>query len=321
MKAILLNKNDDYPKLVDFDIPKEYLKKEKVQVIAAALNHRDLWIVKGQYAGLKYPIILGSDCVGTHLGKKVIINPGQFWGPDEKVQSKQFKILGLPDHGTMAEYVYVDKQFIYPKPEHLTDIEASALPLGGLTAYRALFSRGNIEKGEKILISGIGGGVALFALQFALAEGLEVYVTSSSPKKIEKAIELGAKGGFDYTDSNYAEKISQSAGEFDVILDSAAGESFNQFLKIIKPAGRIIIYGGTRGKIQNLIPQIIFWKQISILGSTMGSDKDFRDMLDFVNRHKIKPVVDSVFDFINSTEAFKRMERGEQFGKIVLQNK
>ncbi|HHB51840.1 MAG TPA: alcohol dehydrogenase, partial [Saprospiraceae bacterium] len=139
--------------------------------------------------------------------------------------------------------------------------------------------------------------------------------------KIEKAIELGAKGGFDYTDSNYAEKISQSAGEFDVILDSAAGESFNQFLKIIKPAGRIIIYGGTRGKIQNLIPQIIFWKQISILGSTMGSDKDFRDMLDFVNRHKIKPVVDSVFDFINSTEAFKRMERGEQFGKIVLQNK
>ncbi len=318
MKAVVLNKNDEYPKLIDFNIQEDYLKKEKIRVIASSLNHRDIWIIKGQYAGLKYPIILGSDCVGMYNGKKVIVNPGQYWGSDEKVQSKNFKILGLPDHGTMAENVYVEKQFIHPKPEHLTDFEGAALPLGGLTAYRALFSRGKIKKGERLLITGIGGGVAQTAMQFALAQGLEVYVTSSDPEKISKAVQLGAHGGFLYTEQDWTDYAKRAVGGFDIILDSAAGDGFSNYLKIIHPAGRIVLFGGTRGKIQNLIPQIIFWKQIDILGTTMGSDHDFISMLDFVNKHKIKPLVDSVFPIKNHIEAFKKMENGTQFGKIVL---
>ncbi len=320
MKAVLLSKENSYPEYTDFDIEEHYKSKEKIKITASALNHRDLWIVKGQYAGIKYPIILGSDGMGIYKGRRVIINPGQHWGQDEKVQSKNFRILGLPDHGTMADYVYTDEQFIYDVPSHLSDIEAAALPLGGLTAYRAMFVRGKAQKGEKILISGIGGGVALFALQFAKAAGMEIYVTSSSNEKIEKAKSLGAKGGVNYKSEDWAKQLIDISGGIDLILDSAAGEGFKNYFKIINPGGRIVIYGGTRGKIKDLIPQIIFWKQLSILGSTMGSDKDFREMLKFVEEHKIHPVIDSVYKIEDQKEAFQKMESGEQFGKIVLIN-
>ena len=320
MKAVLLSQENSYPEYIDFDIEEHYKNKEKIKITASALNHRDLWIVKGQYAGIKYPIILGSDGMGIYKGRRVIINPGQYWGQDEKVQSKDFKILGLPDHGTMADYVYTDEQFIYDVPSHLSDIEASALPLGGLTAYRAMFVRGKAQKGEKILISGIGGGVALFALQFAKAAGMEIYVTSSSDEKIEKAKSLGAKGGVNYNSEDWAKQLIDISGGIDLIIDSAAGEGFKNYLKIINPGGRIVIYGGTRGKIKELIPQIVFWKQLSILGSTMGSDKDFREMLKFVEEHKIHPVIDSVYKIEDQKDAFKKMESGEQFGKIVLIN-
>ncbi len=320
MKAVLLSKENSYPEYTDFDIEEYFKNKEKIKITASALNHRDLWIVKGQYAGIKYPIILGSDGMGIYKGRRVIINPGQYWGQDEKVQSKNFRILGLPDHGTMADYVYTDEQFIYDVPSHLSDIEASALPLGGLTAYRAMFVRGKAQKGEKILISGIGGGVALFALQFAKAAGMEIYVTSSSDEKIEKAKSLGAKGGVNYNSEDWAKQLIDISGGIDLIIDSAAGEGFKNYLKIINPGGRIVIYGGTRGKIKELIPQIVFWKQLSILGSTMGSDKDFREMLKFVEEHKIHPVIDSVYKIEDQKEAFQKMESGEQFGKIILIN-
>jgi D-arabinose 1-dehydrogenase-like Zn-dependent alcohol dehydrogenase len=320
MRAVVLSKKNSYPEYTGFDIEDKYKAKEKIKIIASALNHRDLWIIKGQYAGIKYPIILGSDGMGIYLSKRVIINPGQYWGDNENVQSKNFKILGLPDHGTMADYVYTDRQFIYDVPSHLSDIELSALPLGGLTAYRAMFSRGKAKAGEKILIAGIGGGVALFVLQFAIAMKMEVYVTSSSEEKIEKAKSLGAKGGVNYNNTDWAKQLNDMSGGIDIIIDSAAGEGFNNYLKIINPGGRIVIYGGTRGKIKDIIPQIVFWKQISILGSTMGSDKDFKNMLAFVEKYKIKPVIDSVFAIEDQIEAFKRMESGKQFGKIVLVN-
>ena len=319
MNAIVLTKANTPPSYENISLKKEE-KKVKIRLLASAINHRDLWIIKGQYAGIKYPIILGSDGVGLLDGNKVIINPGQNWGNNQNVQSKDFKILGLPDNGTFAEYVYVDKKYIYPAPKHLTDFEAAALPLGGLTAFRALFTRAKIKKGEKILISGIGGGVALFAMQFAVAAGLEVYVSSSSDDKIEKAIALGAKNGINYTAENWYKKLISMSGGIDVIVDSAAGPDFNNYLKVINPGGRLVVYGGTRGNIQNLSPQILFWKQVSILGSTMGSDKDFTDMLDFVNKYKIKPVLDSLYDLHDFNIALNRMKTGIQFGKIVLRN-
>jgi NADPH:quinone reductase-like Zn-dependent oxidoreductase len=152
-----------------------------ILVHAAALNHRDLWIQKGMYAGLKYPAILGSDGAGevhaivdsaneSMVGKEVLIYPSLNWGEEESHQHpKEFRILGMPDHGTFAEYVKVPLNNLAAKPAHLSFQEAAALPLAGVTAYRAVFSRGRLKAGEKILITGIGGGVALFALQFAKA--------------------------------------------------------------------------------------------------------------------------------------------------------
>ncbi|MBK7094410.1 MAG: zinc-binding dehydrogenase [Saprospiraceae bacterium] len=319
MKALYIKEKGDYPVYEDFHTPEDN-DLVKIKMLGSALNHRDLWIIKAQYAGLRYPIILGSDGVGIHNDRRMIINPSHNWGSDQSHQGAEYKILGLPDNGTMAEYCCLDNKYLYDAPDHLSDAEAAALPLAGLTAYRAMFVKGRGQKGQKVLITGIGGGVALFLLQFAIAEGLEVYVTSGNQDKIQKAIDLGAKAGYNYTDSDWASNFSREEGGVDLVVDGAAGEGFADLLKIVKPGGIIVNYGGTKGKINNLVPQTVFWKQISIIGSTMGSDKDFRDMLDFVTRNKIKPVIDSIHKISDYKNAFDKMDNGTQFGKIVLIN-
>jgi NADPH:quinone reductase-like Zn-dependent oxidoreductase len=260
----------------------------------------------------------GSASGNNWTGKEVMINPGMNWGDDPAFHSRQFKILGLPDNGTFAEYVKVPAECIYEKPAYLSFEEAAAIPLAGLTAYRAVFTKGKIKKGDKILITGIGGGVALMVLQMAVAAGADVYVTSGSDEKIEKAVKLGAKLGVNYKISEWY-KLFQSAVEgFDVIIDSAAGDDFKHFVGLANPGGRIVIYGGTQGPISTLNPQKIFWKQLSIMGTTMGNQTEFREMLTFFEEHQIKPVVDEIYDMKKAEEAIRRMDDGRQFGKIVL---
>lgn len=317
MKALHLKNKGENPVYEEFDLEPNP-GTVKVEMIASALNHRDLWIIKGQYAGLKYPIVVGSDGLGTYEGKRVIINPSHNWGENEKFQGNGYKILGLPDHGTMAEFCYVPEKYIYHAPEHLSNDEAAALPLAGLTAFRALFVQGKAEKSQKVLISGIGGGVALFALQFAIANSMEVYVTSGSDEKLGKAAKLGATKTYNYNSESWEGELLKYSGGIDLVIDGAGGDGFHKFAKIMNPGGKIAIYGGTQGKINNLIPQTIFWKQISIIGSTMGSDSDFKNMLEFVNEHKIKPVIDSIFPIEDHALAFQRMDNGAQFGKIVM---
>jgi zinc-binding alcohol dehydrogenase/oxidoreductase len=291
-----------------------------VQLKAAALNHRDVWIHKGMYAGIKYPTILGSDGAGTLAdGTEVIIDAAQYWGDSTAAQGKNFKILGLPDNGTFAEFVKVPTESIHPKPTHLTFEQAAAVPLGGVTAWRALMTKCQAKAGEKVLISGIGGGVALFAMQFAVALGCEVWVTSSSEEKIEHAKNLGAKGGINYHTEGWSKSLFEQTGGFDVIIDSAAGDGFTEFIGLCRAGGRIAFYGATTlGKITNLDPRRIFWNQLSIFGSTMGSPEDFEAMVNFIDKHKIIPVVDSVFELRDGNAALKKMEDGKQFGKIVL---
>lgn len=291
-----------------------------VELKASALNHRDVWITKGRYPNIDYPCILGSDGAGVAEGGEVILNPGIHWGDDPRFQSANYRILGLPHPGTFATHISVPAQNLIKKPDHLTLVQAAALPLAGVTAYRALFTRARLQPGERVLISGIGGGVALLAFQFALAAGAEVFVTSSSEKKIDKARALGAKGGVLYNEPQWGKKFAKTNGGFDLIVDSAGGEGFKELMYLPKPGGRIVLYGGTRGLINKLSPQIIFWKQLSILGSTMGNDQDFADMIAFVEKHQIVPVVDSIFDLAEGAKAFQRMEKGLQFGKIVLLN-
>ena len=298
-----------------------------IRVQAAALNHRDVWIRKGQYAGLKYPITPGSDGSGvvvndpggTFNGKEVIINPSINWGGAQSHQDpKDFRILGLPDDGTFAEYVKVPVQNIVERPAHLSIEEAAALPLAGVTAYRAVSVRARIQSGEKVLITGIGGGVALFALQYAIALGAKVYVTSGSGEKIEKAIAMGALGGANYKNDGWGKNLQEMAGSFDAIIDGAAGDGMDELLNLAAPGGRVVFYGATRGNPSALTARRIFWKQLNVLGSTMGSPEDFQSMTAFVRQHAIHPVIDKVFPFDEGEAAMQRMDEAHQFGKIVI---
>lgn len=299
-----------------------------VALRAAALNHRDVWIKAGQYAGLKWPCIPGSDGAGEVVltgegveaswrGCEVIVNPSFGWGEREAAQGGQFQILGLPRDGTLAEKITVPVAQLTARPAHLSWEEAAALPLAGLTAYRAVFARARLQAGERVLISGVGGGVALLALQFALAAGARAWVTSSSPDKIARAVALGAQGGFDYRDDAWPAAALERSGGFDVIVDSAMGGGFGKLIDVAAAGGRVVFYGATRGDAA-LPARKIFWRQLSLLGTTMGSPRDWADLLTFVNRTGLRPVVSEVFPLARAGEAFARMERGEQFGKIVV---
>ncbi len=318
MKALLLHAKNQLPSIGNVP-PPDGTRKKIVHLKAAALNHRDVWIMKGMYPGINYPLIPGSDGTGvTEDGREVIVQPGSGWGDDPRFQGKHYQILGLPDDGTFAECTAVEAGQLYDKPSHLTYEEAATLPLAGLTAYRVLFTRCRLLAGEKVLITGVGGGVALFCLQFALAVGAQVFVTSGSDAKIERAISMGVTGGANYKEVDWAKRMGSMAGGFDVVIDSAGGDGFAHLVKLCNPGGRIGIYGGSKGAMHNISPQIIFWKQLSIVGSTMGNDEDFGNMLALVNRHQIVPVVDKVYPLEEGAAAFERMEQGKQFGKIVL---
>lgn len=318
MKALIFKEKNHDPVREDVGMPEVGSGQELVHVRAAALNHRDVWIKKGLYAGIRFPFIPGSDGAGFVGDRAVIINPGINWGDDERFQGEHFHILGMPTDGTFAEYVAVPHTHIYDMPEHLSFEEAAALPLAGVTAFRALFTQGQLKAGERVLITGIGGGVALWAFQFALAAGAEVWVNSGSEDKLEQAVRLGAKGGYNYRDPDWTSKI-KDAGGMDVVIDGAGGKAFGELLKYVNKGGRVVCYGGTAGKIEQILPQIVFWKQIRIIGSTMGSPSDFEAMLDFVKAHKVTPVLDRIYPLDEGVEAFRRMEHASQFGKIILQ--
>lgn len=326
MKALIIKKLNENPELVEVPAPKPSKNEAVIRTRAAALNHRDLFILQGQYADIQMPVILGSDGAGeletpvakARADKKVIIYPALDWGDNSNFQSKSFRVLGMPENGTFAEQICIPRANIFPMPEHLSWEQAAALPLAGLTAWRTLFNRCQLKKGERVLITGIGGGVALTALQLAVAAGAEVFVTSGSAEKIERAVALGAKGGANYRNEGWGKQLKQEAGGFDVIIDSAGGDGFALFPSLCNPGARVGFYGGTLGKVNGLSLQPLFWKQISLLGSTMGSPREFRAMLTFVQKHEIVPVVDSVFALSEGAKAFEKMGKGEQFGKIVM---
>lgn len=289
-----------------------------VNLRCAALNRRDFWMQQGQYPRIDLPVTPGSDGAGICEGREVVIDPGLDWGNSESFQSSAFHILGMPRDGTLAETVTVPLKNVYPKPPHLSWEEAAALPLAGVSAYRAVFVQGKAQPGQKVLITGVGGGVALTAMQLCIAYGMEVVVTSGSEEKLAHALALGAAGAVNYKDPDWAKSIAEQHGTCDLVLDSAGGEAFAALPKLTSPGGRIVIYGGTLGKIQDLSPQVLYWRQIAIIGSTMGSASDFRAMLAFVSHHEIKPVVDRVFDLDNTNEALDKLRDGTQFGKVVI---
>lgn len=301
-----------------------------IKLTAAALNHRDQWCRQGMYPNLKYGTVLGSDGVGIveeigdgvdseWMNQSVIINPNINWGKDETVQSPDYHILGMPTHGTFAEYVVVNQDRIFQQPKYLKDVEAAALPLGGLTAFRAVYTKAQVTKGQKVLITGIGGGVAQFAFQMAMAMGAEVTVTSGDEYKLQKAKEMGATHVFNYKEEGWSKAALKTTGGFDAIIDSAGGKALNDYIKMIKPGGRIVHYGSTTGMPDKLDLFKLFWSQASIHGTSMGSDTEFGKMIAFVTFHKIVPIIDSVRPFDQIVSAFDDMYAGKQFGKLVVE--
>ncbi len=301
-----------------------------VRIAAAALNHRDVWIRQGKYAGLKWPIIVGSDGVGTVAevgpgvdaswkGRRVVLDPGTQWGDDPRAQGKDYRILGLPEDGTLAEYTKIGAAQLVACPEHLTDAEAAAIPLAGLTAYRAAVTQGEVGPGQRVLVTGIGGGVALAALQIALARGAEVHVTSGDPAKLERARALGAQVGALYTDATWVKTLKASAGAgYDVVIDSAGGDGFASLVDLARPGGRIVFFGATLGNPSGVDLRRLFWKQLRLQGTTMGTSAEFGAMVALYAEKKLRPVVDRTFPFAEGEDAFRHMEQGKQFGKIVL---
>jgi zinc-binding alcohol dehydrogenase/oxidoreductase len=315
--------------LIDAPVPAAGPGEAVVAIRTAALNHRDVWIKSGQYAGLQYPCTAGSDGAGVvaavgagvapaWVGREVVINPALDWGPNPGAQGAGFSILGMPRPGTMAERVAVPVTQLAEKPAHLSWDEAAALPLAGLTAYRALFTRAQLRGSERILITGVGGGVAAIAVQFAVAHGCEVWVTSGSREKIARAVSLGARGGFDYRVTGWAAEAAQAAGAFDAVLDSSGGAGFESLIDAVAPGGRIVFVGATVGNPASLPMRKIFWRQVSLLGSTMGSPADWEAMLAFVKQHRLRPAISATFPLERAAEAFAQIERGGQFGKVVV---
>lgn len=336
MKAALLKKtgpSEEFSNnIIVEDVPDPDIKENEVliNIKFAALNHRDVWISKGAYPKINLPVILGSDCAGIihskgsavkcfEIGDEVIINPGFNWGDNEDFQSKDFKILGLPDNGTLAEFVAVNQSNVYAKPAHLNFSQASGIPLTGITSYRALFKKAELKKDDNVLIPGIGGGVSSSVLVFALSAGANVYVTSGSDEKIKKAVSLGAKGGANYKNDNWDKEILEMAGNnINVIIDGEGGDTFSKSIELINFGGRIVCYGSSSGKTSSIPMARLFWKQLKIFGSTMGSPDDFAEMIKFINENKIIPVIDEIFPLENISGAFLRMNEGKQFGKIVV---
>ena len=330
MKSIVLassSKNKIELKSKEISQPEE--GHVQIKIKASALNHRDEWARKGLYPNLKDGVTLGSDGAGevfalgkgvesSWLGKEVIINPAFHWGDNQKVQGANFEILGMPRNGTFAEFINCPLDRLHEKPDHMTWEEAAALPLAGLTAYRALFYQGEARSSDSILITGFGGGVAQFAAQFALALGGKTAITSSQKVKSLKAESLGIQHTYNYLETDWIKKALSETGGFDLIIDGAAGNSFSDLLKVTKPGGRIVFYGATTGNPKEIDARRIFWNQIQVKGTTMGSDKDFLDMMNFVTENQIRPIIDEVFSLENAVDAFEKMKAGKQMGKLVL---
>jgi zinc-binding alcohol dehydrogenase/oxidoreductase len=330
MKAVVFKGKDIPLGVIDFPKPKPVKDQVLVKLRSVAINHRDLWATLEQASiQNKDGVILGSDGCGVIeevgidadpllIGMEVVINPSLEWGNNSNVQGDSFKILGNPDHGTFAEYIAISKKYIFEKPEHLSFEESAAVPLSGLTAYRALFTKARLRAKEKVLITGIGGGAALWALQLAVGYQARVSVTSSSEEKLGKAKALGAINAYNYKESDWVERAQKESGGFDVIIDSAGGEDFSKLIELCVPSGRIVNFGRTAGGTSSFDVRKLFWKQLSLFGTTMGTRDEFLSLLEFIVSRKLKPVVDQVFRLDQIAEAFQRIHQGDQFGKIVL---
>jgi zinc-binding alcohol dehydrogenase/oxidoreductase len=311
------------------DEPKPGPGETLVAIKRAAFNRRDVFISQGLYPGIQLPCILGSDGLGTvaahgegangpAVGTRVVIDPTLGWGPSQRVWLRSAQVLGMPHAGTFAEYITVPAENVVEAPASLSDDEAAAIPLAGVTAYRALVSRGGCTKDDVVLIPGVGSGVQTFVLLFAKKLGAKVIVTSSSDEKLERAKAMGADVAINYKTSEKWDKevTAASDGGPTLAVDSAGGETLSKTVNAMRYGGRVVIYGGTLGDAK-IRPYSVFWKQLDVMGSSMGSPSDFAAMLAMFDG-SIKPAIDKVYAMDEVVAAAESVDKGAQFGKVVL---
>eukprot|EP01083_Nonionella_stella_P228672 810194_1 len=334
MKAAVLTDQKDpetgrcMVKVLDRPVPTLSPNKPEalVKISHAALNRRDYWMTVGMYQRIRYGSVMGADGCGTVVSVSRDCDSG--WrGRRVILYTGEFKVFGdAPKGGTLAEYLKVDTEALFDIPEHLTDAQAASIPLAGLTAYRAVVVMGKVKKGDRVLIPGIGGGVALFALQFALALGAHVTVTSSKMANIKLARQLGAEDGLIYTDPKFKHNLrvlargkSKSPFKgFDTVVDGGGGDSISAYIDCLKMDGKLVSYGATAGPVVKLNIPKLFLKRIQFLGTAMGTRAHFSDMLALIRAHRIIPVVDSVRSLCGIGEHFRTFHASAQFGKLVV---
>ena len=336
MKAVRLHELEGPEGLRYEDVPDPEPGQNEIVVRLrnAALNRRDLFATQGMYPGVKpdiLPAIPGADgsgevvakgdsAEGPDEGTEVVINPALYWGDNPRIPGKDYRILGIPDDGTFAQFVKVPADHVLPKPSHLSHEEAAAIPLAALTAYRALFTRGQLQEGETVFVPGIGGGVATFLVQMAKAVGATVFVSSGSDEKIEKAKELGAEGGVNYNSEDWSKELKSMSGGVDLSVDSIGGEVFNNLIQLANPASRIVVIGATAGPAPKVMTILIaLFKQLDILGTAMGNPDEFSSMLEFYEEHELRPVINETFSLEEADAALEHMEEGKGIGKVVLE--
>jgi zinc-binding alcohol dehydrogenase/oxidoreductase len=331
VKALLLRSTEGPQSagIEEIDTPLPRAGEVRVALRAASLNHRELWISRGLYPGMSLPTVMGADGAGTIeavgagvdpalVGRDVVLYPGLDWGDSEEAPGTGFGLLGMPGPGTVAESVCVPAALAFAKPAHLSHAQAAALPVAALTAFRALSVKARVKAGERVLVTGIGGGVATFGLLFAKAMGARVFVTSGSQETLEMARAQGAEGAFDYKDEQWGKALRQASGGVDVVFDGAPAASFAAYGRALATAARVVLYGSTGGPAFTVSAPDLFLRHASILGTAMGSPADFGAMLDFVTEHRIEPVIDRTFPLEQARDALLYLEKGHRFGKVVI---
>ncbi|HKH93865.1 MAG TPA: zinc-binding dehydrogenase [Gemmatimonadaceae bacterium] len=310
----------------------------RVRILAAALNHLDLFVVGGlPNVRIVAPWIIGSDATGTieevgaavsglDVGDRVLINPGlsdrtcAYCRAGEQPLCPRFGVLGEHLPGTLTEQVVVPAANVRRVASDTDPVEGAAFTLSTLTAWRMLVSRARLQRGEHVLIWGIGGGVALACLQIARLLGAYVTVTSGSDAKLERALALGADATINHRGVDVGKEMRARTGKrgVDVVVDSVGEATWGQSLGSLGRRGRLVTCGGTSGPMVTTDVRRLFWNQWSILGSTMGNDEEFDAIVAHFRDGRLRPVVDRVYALDDARPAFERMASGEQFGKLVV---
>jgi NADPH:quinone reductase-like Zn-dependent oxidoreductase len=342
MKAVIIEEhgNIDQLKVGQVEKPKINPNEVLIETKYSALNHIDLFIIKG-WSGLNIPLphVIGSDGSGIikEVGKditlfdegdRVAINPGLSCGKcifclsGKQNFCKQFSILGEHQWGTFSEYFKVPEINVIKIPDNFKLDLAAAVPLTFLTAWRMLNTQAKLKADEYIFIHGAGGGVSTAAIQIAKYLGANVITSTSSKEKMESALKLGADHVInyvknpDYSKSIYTE-ITHKKG-VDVVIDSVGKETFQNSIRLLKPGGRLVIPGATTGPISEIDLRQIFWKQLRVIGSTMSNQKEFHKVMNLIFQGKLRPIIDKIFPLEKVIEAEQYLSGHQQFGKLVL---